>query len=240
MKTLSIPIKVLSTLILMLSVSFFTKSMVLAAGTLTLSQSTALKNGQVISISGSGFGKNSTGTLVECNNDPSQPNVSIAGNAVPVSCTDPLNKLVTTDANGNLPATNLTIITGTTGPAASGKDSSGNDSAADAANYPCPPTATQIAKGDSCVITFGDASGDNLSVNISFAGTHPAPAPPPSSTTPTVQNTPQTTTPVNKVPSKLVNTGPGNLVESFVIVFVAGVSASYLYIYLRERFLKNS
>ncbi len=236
MKIFFIPLKVLSTLLLILSLSLLSQVTTLAAGTITLSQSTGLNNGQTISISGSGLAKNSTGTLVECNNDPSQPNVSIAGNEVPVSCTDPLKKLVTTDANGNLPPTNLTIISGTTGPAASGKDSAGNDSAGDAANYPCPPTAAQIAKGDHCIITFGDASGDNISVNISFAGS--SSTPPSASSTPPAQNTPRTTTPVNKAPSNLVNTGPGNLVATFMIVFAAGVSASYLY--LRRKHLKNS
>ncbi len=55
-------------------------------------------------------------------------------------------------------------------------DSTGGSPATDAAKFPCPPTAAQQAAGDTCVIAFGDASGDQATANISFAG--PCVAPP--------------------------------------------------------------
>src|SRR5438132_1572777 len=132
----------------------------LAAGSITVSPRTGLSNGQSITVAGSGLVASSTGTIVECNNDPNQPNVTVAGNAVPVSCTNPLSTLITTDKNGTLAPKAFVVHTGVTGPAASGTDSIGHNAAADAANYPCPPTAAQVAAGDSCVITVGDAGGD--------------------------------------------------------------------------------
>jgi len=70
------------------------------------------------------------------------------------------------------------VTTGTTGPPATGTDSSGGNAASDAAKYPCPPTTAQQAAGDSCVVAFGDASGNQATVNISFAGACTAPTAP--------------------------------------------------------------
>jgi hypothetical protein len=50
------------------------------------------------------------------------------------------------------------------------KDSSGNDGAADSAKYPCPPTAAQQSSGITCGISYGDASGNQASADIHFAG----------------------------------------------------------------------
>src|SRR5579884_572927 len=108
-------------------------SMAFAAGSITVSPNSGLKNGQTVTVSGSGLAANSTGTIVECNNDPNQPNVTVAGNPVPVSCTNPLTTLITTDKNGNLAPKSFVVHTGVTGPAATGSDSSGGNAAADVA-----------------------------------------------------------------------------------------------------------
>jgi Neocarzinostatin family len=140
-----------------------------AAGTLTVTPSTGLANGDTVSVSGSGFANSSTGGVLECNDDPGQPTIQLAGNAVPVSCTSPLSKLVTTTSSGDLPTTSFTIVEGTVGPPTSGTDSSGGSAATDAANYPCPPTPAQVTAGDSCVIAFGDQAGDQATQDISFS-----------------------------------------------------------------------
>lgn len=215
-------------------------STVLAAGTLNLSQASNLTNNQTIEVSGSGFAKSSTGSIVECNNDSAQPTVTVAGNQVPVSCTNPLSNLVTTTSGGVLNSSSFTIRTGTIGPAASGTDSAGNNSAADASLYPCPPTASQIAKGDSCMITFGDAGGDDVSVNIAFQSsstsnsgssssntTNTAPSSVTSSNSTSAPKSSSTST--SGSPSTLVNTGPGNLVIIFGIGAILGNILAYGY-----------
>ena len=72
----------------------------------------------------------------------------------------------------------FTVTTGTVGPPGTGTDSTGGDAATDAAKYPCPPTTAQQAAGDSCLITFGDPSGNIGTQNISFAGACVAPQAP--------------------------------------------------------------
>jgi hypothetical protein len=97
--------------------------------------------------------------------------MSVAGNDVPVSCTNPLNAISQTTASGALDP-NFTIVAGTVGPPATGNDSAGHDGATDAALYPCPPTTAQVAAGATCQINFGDATGKSATVNIAFV---PAP-----------------------------------------------------------------
>jgi hypothetical protein len=104
-----------------------------AAAALTATPNTNLTNGQVVSVSGSGFSANGIGAIVECNSDPNQPTISVAGNPVPVGCSNPLNAIHGTNASGDLPATNFTVVSPTPGPPATGTDSSGGDAATDAA-----------------------------------------------------------------------------------------------------------
>jgi hypothetical protein len=47
-------------------------------------------------------------------------------------------------------------------------DSSGGNAAADAANYPCPPTPDQLAQGISCSLAFSDSVGKGQTVDLSF------------------------------------------------------------------------
>ena len=109
--------------------------------------------------------------MLECNNDPGQPTVEVAGiEQAPVGCTNPLLKIVSTNASGSTPATSFTVVTGTIGPPAAGTDSAGHDAATDAALYPCPPTAAQVTAGDSCVIAYGTQSGSEVQQPISFSG----------------------------------------------------------------------
>jgi hypothetical protein len=159
----------------------------------------------VITVTGTGFDDSSVGGMLECNNAPGQPTVSVEGQNIPVSCTNPLSEIVSTSSTGTVPATQFTIATGTTGPPC-GSSCPGSDTpadlpanqstnvklaadvasdpagvpATDAASYPCPPTAAQVAAGDSCEIVYGDLAGKQAAVDISFV---PAPtvSPPASS-----------------------------------------------------------
>jgi hypothetical protein len=170
-----------------------------ASGTLSVSPSTDLTDGQGVTVSGSGFTASSTGGVIECNNDPGQPTISFLGNAVPVSCTSPLAALKSTDSSGNLAAFTFTVVTGTVGPpTTSGTDSAGNPPATDAALYPCPPTPAQVTAGDSCVVAFGDEAGDKATQNISFSSS--------TGTTTTTTTTTSSTTTTTKPPASTTTT----------------------------------
>jgi hypothetical protein len=148
---------------------------------LTADPGTCLNGGSKVNLTGSGFDNNSPGTVLECNSDAGQPTVHLGSPVsedVPVSCSG-INfaNLVTTSATGGL-TTTFTVIAGTTGPACGGPgdaitpcpatDSTGGTPAADAAKYPCPPTAAQIAAGDTCTLSFGDLGGKQGTVPITF------------------------------------------------------------------------
>ena len=118
-----------------------------STATLTVSPSTGLQaqGTTTVTVTGAGYAANSVGAILECNTDTSQPTVSLEGNATPVSCGPPplatgATNLQPTNASGGFSAS-FTVTTGTVGPPATGTDSAGNDAAADAAKYPCPPTA---------------------------------------------------------------------------------------------------
>ncbi|MGD0379017.1 MAG: neocarzinostatin apoprotein domain-containing protein [Acidimicrobiales bacterium] len=179
-----------------LAASVLTASVAVAAGNPTLSASpdTGLSNGSVVTVTGSGFAKNSAGNVLECNTDPSQPTVmdgAPISSAIPVSCTAPsYSKLVTTSSKGAVSTTD-TIVEGTTGPPCGASpaavtcpttDSAGNSPTTDAAAYPCPPTPAQQAAGDTCELTYGDQNNDSASAIILFAGES---APGPTTTTTT-------------------------------------------------------
>jgi len=140
-----------------------------ATGTLQVTPNSGLSDGSSVSVSGSGFTAGSAGGVIECNNTAGQPTIQVVGNAVPVSCTNPLLALTTTDSSGALSAT-FTVHTGIVGPPATGTDSGGGGAATDAASYPCPPTAAQQGAGASCVLAFGDQAGDQATTPISFSG----------------------------------------------------------------------
>jgi hypothetical protein len=151
--------------------------------TVTMTPGTCIVSGTVVSLSGSGFQPTSDGTFLECNSDPNQPTVSFLGSAIPVSCTSPLETnqgpgVVTTTGGGDIGPYNFTVLEAASGvgpPCGSclgteATDSSGGSTVADAAKYPCPPTAAQMALSppDTCGIIFGDEAGDGVTVPISF------------------------------------------------------------------------
>ena len=152
-----------------------------ATGTLVVTPSTNLAGGQSVTVTGSGLADSSTGSVLECNNASGEPTVDLPApisKTVPVSCSGiSIAKLASTTASGTL-STTFTIVSPTPGPPCDGSnlvacpstDSAGHTPASDAANYPCPPTAAQLAASDSCYLTYGDQGGDQVSQNISFSG----------------------------------------------------------------------
>ena len=167
--------------------------------TLTANPGTCLNGGSVVTVTGSGFTPKGAGAVLECNDTAGQPTVALGApisQSVPVGCSGvAATALVQTDSSGNL-STKFTIIAGTVGPPCGAADlvkcpatdsvrpsvataKAGVAPATDAANYPCPPTAAQIAAGATCQLAFGDSGGKQQTVNILFV---PAPT---ASTTPT-------------------------------------------------------
>jgi hypothetical protein len=151
-----------------------------AATTFTGTPLTGLANGSKVTLTGSGFADSSIGNILECNSDAKQPTVMDGGlvnSTISVSCTAPsLSALVTTTAKGTV-STVFAVKAGTVGPPCGpspavvtcpAKDSAGKAPTADAALYPCPPTAAQQAIGDVCTLTYGDQANDSGTVNILF------------------------------------------------------------------------
>jgi hypothetical protein len=166
-----------------------------AASTISVSPNTGLDLGSVVRVMGSGFADSATDSILECNDDPNQPTINALGGTFPVGCSNPLIHVVETTAAGDLGPFQFTVVEGTVGPPATGKDSAGNPASTDTVLYPCPPTPAQVAAGDSCEIQFPDQA-DAPSQEISFG-------PAVTSTTPTTisSTTPTTTTTLVTAPA---------------------------------------
>ncbi len=177
-----------------------------AAASITVTPNTNLTSGQKLTVTGSGFAKNSLGGILECNSDKSQPTVIVSGSTgAPVSCSSPFNDLAPTSATGTMSGT-ITVKTGTTGPPATGTDSSGHPAANDAALFPCPPTPAQIALGDTCVIAYGDLAGDQAVQPITFVGQATTTTAPGQTTTTLAGQTTTTAAPVTTTTAAPVTT----------------------------------
>jgi hypothetical protein len=156
-----------------------------ATATVTVDPATCLVGGIKTTVTGTGLVASSTGSILECNNDPSQPVSSYAGGAafIPISCSPVAT--FTTSSTGTVPAADqsFTVLESAPGFTIGGGNGTPEQNSAtstactgtctgnpvaDAANYPCPPTAAQTAAGDSCVIAIGDLGGDQVAVPISF------------------------------------------------------------------------
>jgi hypothetical protein len=127
-----------------------------------------------------------------------------------VSCTAiSLSALVATSATGAL-STTFKVVQGTVGPPCGpppalltcpATDSGGMSPTADAALYPCPPTAAQQAIGDVCTLTYGDSAGDSGMATILFGAETP-----PAATTTT--GAPPPTTATTKAPAPVTTVAP--------------------------------
>jgi len=156
------------------------------AAALTLSKSSGLSQAQVVSVSGSGLSGGSYGYLLECNDTPGEPTVTVGppfDSILPVGCSAPnLKHIVHTTAGGTLltsfrvhesrklgPPCGLPQVLGPCGH----PDSARKGPRGDAQNYPCPPSPAQQAAGITCSIVFLDNSQDVVSTPIAFVGGGP-------------------------------------------------------------------
>src|SRR5436305_13462773 len=75
-----------------------------AAAAITVTPNQNLTSGQTVTVHATGFAPNSQGAIVECNGTPSppQPTIAVAGNPVPVGCTNPFDTVVAFDANADI------------------------------------------------------------------------------------------------------------------------------------------
>jgi hypothetical protein len=215
--------------------------------TLNVDPATCLVGGMRTTVTGSGFVPNSIGSVLECNGDTGQPVVNHSGALIPVSCS-PL-ALMTTTSSGGLPNANQSFTVLETSPGFTiGGQNSGTEQnsktdtsctgactgnlAADAANYPCPPTSAQVAAGDSCVIAAADLGLDEVAVPISF---NTAVAAPPgggatagTSSAKTSATKSATASATKTSASSLAFTGPGPMLRLLGIVGVALITLGLL------------
>ena len=208
-----------------------------AAPTLSASPSTGLTNGQTITLSGSGFTAGSAGNLLECNNAPNEPTVALGSpvnNSLAVGCSGvgyTANALTAANSSGAVNKS-FQVSTGTVGPPC-GKtgdvvatcpatDSAGHSPAADAANYPCPPTQAQQAAGVVCQITFGNQANESASVTVLFQGE----SSPTTTAAPTASTSPPTTAAATAPTNSLANTGPGPALWAMALAGMALVLAA--------------
>jgi len=185
-----------------------------AESTISVSQSTGLKQAQVVSVTGSGLAASAFGYLIECNDAPGEPTVTVGAPfdiVLPIGCSAPnLKRIVHTTADGSLSATIKLHESRMLGPPCGlpqvlgpckHPDSAGKGPRGDAQNYPCPPSPAQQAAGVTCSVAFVDSAGQRVSTNITFIGggpgkgTSPGTVPPTTPTTPTHPGTTPSTTP---------------------------------------------
>ena len=184
--------------------------------TVTIDPGSCIVNGTTVTVTGSGFTGSQAGAMLQCNTDNSQPTVMFLANAIPISCTNPLSKLVSTSATGSF-STTYTIHTGTVGPpclssgctGTAATDSSGGNTITDAAKYPCgpPPGFTN----GNCGIVYGDNDSKDPGITVPFTYNTNTTAPPPPNPAPTpqTQTSPKsaTTTPTAKPGTTAASTG---------------------------------
>jgi hypothetical protein len=155
---------------------------------------TELTDGQTVVVRASGLTPNGTARIMECSSVTPQSSITVAGLAVPVSCSDPRAGTWSINTAGRLRAT-FTIATGTVGPPRSGTTSTGRSSDTLARRYPCPPTAAQTNAGYHCFLELQWGSGHRAVQALSFAASvTPATVPPATANPATAATTPTAST----------------------------------------------
>ena len=96
--------------------------------------------------------------VLECNSDPTQPTFSLFGNNLPVGCTQTAGPTIAQTPPTN-PSISFTIQTGTMYASNTATDSTGGNAGTDSANYPCPPTSAELAKGVYCGLVVTALNG---------------------------------------------------------------------------------
>ena len=139
--------------------------------TISLSQSDALAQRQVVTITGVGLAGNTFGYVLECNDAPGEPTLTVGPPfdvTLPIGCSPAsLKHLVSTTPAGSLsttfevhesrklgpPCGPLTVFGG-----CPHVDSAGHAPHKDAQNFPCPPSPAQQTVGITCSLLFLDAA----------------------------------------------------------------------------------
>jgi hypothetical protein len=214
-----------------LAVALALSDTAVAAPAITATPNQSLTDGATVTVSGSGYTPG-PGAVLECNAAPGEPTIPVAGNQVPVGCSNPLSKLINADASGNVPSTPFTVKQGVVGPPATGTDSAGKDAAADAALYPCPPTAAQQAAGVTCVIALGDSAQHQATQPITFQSQVATTTTAAGATTTAVTNPPvvesATTTTAAPASTAFARTGPSPLMLALAVGGLIVLDAGYL------------
>jgi len=202
------------------------------AGGLHASVATGLVQAQVIGVSGSGFTPNGYGSILECNDTPGEPTVTVGppfDDMIPVGCSAPsLKHIVATDAEGSFSTTFEVHLSRKIGPPCnlgikvlgrcSRRDSAGLRARADAQNYPCPPSPAQQAEGVTCSLVFYNTAQEVVATPISFlGGGGPVPKTLPTTTPPV--------TPIS-VPATTPATSPATAPSLAVTVPTTGTPAA--------------
>jgi hypothetical protein len=178
-----------------------------AAGTLVASPHGGIKQGEVVTVTGTGLAASSYGYVIECNDTPGEPTVLVRppfDQRIPVGCSPPnLKYIVSTSSTGSLSTTIKVHVSRNLGPPCSIEsvfgpcggvpDSAGFRPRADAQNYPCPPSPAQQAAGVGCSLVFYDTAHQQVSTPITFLNLGPPAKTPP---TPVTTPSPPLTTPV--------------------------------------------
>jgi hypothetical protein len=201
------------------------------AATITLNQSDGLAQRQVVTVHGVGLTANTFGYVLECNDAPGEPTVTVGppfDDTLPIGCSPAsLKHLVSTAPDGSLsttfevhesrklgpPCGPLTVFGG-----CPHGDSAGQGPHKDAQNFPCPPSPAQQTAGITCSLVFLDAVHERPSTPITFIGGGPPSKnpPPPPTTTPVPPTTapPATTTPTPATSTGTGATTPGGTVTA--------------------------
>lgn len=245
--------------IMALVMAFSFKSFANADPSITISPDSNITNSEKVTVTGSGFASDIIGgTLFECNSAANQPTITIVYEntnygTLPVSCSSPLpsfGAIFVAPTNGSF-STSFTVTTGVVGPPTTGTDTCVNDpskgenctltkgsagysgdATTDAESFPCPPTAAQIAAGDTCQVNYGyeDASGNSSSVvaDIPFATSNTSGGSNGGSAAGGTSQSGNSNSNGSSA-SQLVNTGPGSNAALAAVIAAAIVSGLYLF-----------
>jgi len=178
-----------------------------ATGTLAATPHGGIRQGEVVTVTGTGLAANSYGYVLECNDTPGEPTVLVGppfDQRIPVGCSAPnLKYIVSTSSTGSLSTTIKVHVSRNLGPPCSiysvfgpcggVPDSAGLRPRADAQNYPCPPSPAQQTAGVGCSLVFYDAAQEQVSTPITFLNLGPPAKLPPTTVAPPV---PAVTVPV--------------------------------------------
>jgi hypothetical protein len=134
---------------------------------MTVSATTGLTAGQIVTWSVSGFTPGAFGGFEECSQAPNMPTQSILGNPVPVGCSPASVKTVKADGTFSGAFIVRSPVAGP--PVANSLDSANILGETDALNYPCPPTQAQVNAGITCTFAFGTGVTENVTIPIHFA-----------------------------------------------------------------------